>query len=219
MRPEHEIAREKLEALMKEQGLTIASTFIPWSQSRNAPGRYEGHGTNEREIAMSKAKGWRSLNWRVTLRKNERDGIASHAIHITEYSAGEAHAPAYKHMAKKGPDHRKPGCLDWTAAMDYELEHGKPYNFRWVRITGGAPVGKNMKIEPDAVSVFAGLAQEGWGAIESGTFEDWARDLGYDVDSRKAEQSYDQCLKTGLALRRALGEKLFQEAAELAGQL
>jgi hypothetical protein len=34
-------------------------------------------------------------------------------------------------------------------------------------------------------------------------FEDWARDLGYDPDSRTAERVFNACRETAAALRRA----------------
>lgn len=44
------------------------------------------------------------------------------------------------------------------------------------------------------------------GALDHGSFEDWASNLGYDADSRKAEKIYRACLDTGLALRRMLSD-------------
>lgn len=64
--------RETLEALMADNGLTLAAQFVPYSQSRNA------------------ASKWKSLNWRVTLQRHGRDVLTA------DYSAGIAHCPAYK---------------------------------------------------------------------------------------------------------------------------
>lgn len=38
-------------------------------------------------------------------------------------------------------------------------------------------------------------------------FEDWAAELGYDADSRKAEDIYRQCVIEANALRRLLGDE------------
>lgn len=45
-------------------------------------------------------------------------------------------------------------------------------------------------------------------AIDAGSFEEWAGDLGYDTDSRKAEGIYRECLETGLKLRAMLGDEI-----------
>jgi hypothetical protein len=52
-------------------------------------------------------------------------------------------------------------------------------------------------------------------ALDSPTFESWAADLGYDTDSRKAEQTYRACLENGLKLRRVLGESGLVKLREL----
>jgi hypothetical protein len=64
-------------ATIERLGLTVASTFVPFSQSRNAKKKHK------------------SLNWRVTLQKDGRDIIT------TDYSAGIAHCPAYKASVRR----------------------------------------------------------------------------------------------------------------------
>lgn len=51
-------------------------------------------------------------------------------------------------------------------------------------------------------------------AIDYASFEEWADCLGFDVDSRKAEQTYRACLATGLKLRSMLGGAKLQELRE-----
>lgn len=81
-----------LEAL----GLTISSTFVPLSESRNA-GK------------------WRSLNWEITLRKDRKKLLR------TDYAQGEAHCPAYRDFAKGA----RRTCVDVDNAIRYECEHGR----------------------------------------------------------------------------------------------
>ena len=46
------------------------------------------------------------------------------------------------------------------------------------------------------------------------SFESWASELGYDLDSRKAEGIYRACLSFSLALRNGLGEQLLADLRE-----
>lgn len=65
-------AKERIEAVAAELGITMVATFVPWSLSRNAGEKHS------------------SLNWKVTLRRNGRD------ILITDYAAGCGHCPSYR---------------------------------------------------------------------------------------------------------------------------
>lgn len=44
--------------------------------------------------------------------------------------------------------------------------------------------------------------------ISYGSFEEWAREFGYDEDSRKAERTYQACMAIALKLRQILGDEL-----------
>ena len=66
------MAKEKIQAFMAENKVTIESEFVPWSQSRN------------------KGEKHRSLNWRIRLLH------AGRTILETDYSAGVAHCPSYR---------------------------------------------------------------------------------------------------------------------------
>lgn len=121
------------------------------------------------------------LRWRVSVRRNGRE------FYSTEYSAGCAHSPEYK----------KGGSATWqshgsrvTAAVVAECETGIRYGDRL-----GRPVPP-----PDAADVVHCLLMDASGTDE--TFEDWAGNLGYDPDSRKAEAAFNACRETAAALRR-----------------
>lgn len=71
---------------------------------------------------------------------------------------------------------------------------------------------------PSPAEVLACIAREVQDA--QGAFEDWAADLGYDADSRKAEQTYHQCRTearhlTSLGLSREDRRKLAELSARL----
>lgn len=127
----------------------------------------------------------RSLNWRVTLKRGGREIIS------TDYTAGLGHCPAYQKLKRgfislydeAGIIHETEKGTIW---IDNEFRKGKP-------------------ILPDSASVLHSLLMDS-DAIDCSTFEEWAENSGYDVDSRKAEAIYRQCLEIGLKLRNGLGD-------------
>jgi hypothetical protein len=122
--------------------------------------------------------------WRVTV---ERRGRAQ----TFRYSAGIAHLPCY--AALLGPK----TTLHNEAIIARELATGRNNKT-------GKP------ITPNAADVLNCLALDGE-AINYATFEDWAREFGYDDDSRKAELTYKECLRAGLFLRAILGASGLEE--------
>lgn len=97
-------------------------------------------------------------------------------FYSTEYAAGCGHSPEYK---------RNGGRI--TAVVVAECEHG--------RHDGGRPVPP-----PDAPDVVHSLLMDASGTDER--FEEWAANLGYDSDSRKAEAAFNSCRDVAAALRR-----------------
>lgn len=112
------------------------------------------------------------LRWRVSVRRNGRE------FYSTEYSAGCAHSPEYRQGRYV------------TAAVVAECETGIHYGDRL-----GRPVPP-----PDAADVVHCLLMDASGTDE--TFEEWAGNLGYDPDSRKAEGIFKACRDVAAALRR-----------------
>jgi hypothetical protein len=72
------------------------------------------------------------------------------------------------------------------------------------RLTTAFFYGSGCTNEPTAADVLACLASDARSA--EGSFEDFCSDLGYDVDSRKAEQTYKACAKMAMRLPKFLGE-------------
>lgn len=127
--------------------------------------------------------------WQIVLRRN---GLTLD----TTYSAGDAHLPAWKRL-KGNKD-----TLHNAAILRHERMTGGDYH------TG-------RKFYPPRASVLACLALDAE-AINYGSFEQWAQEFGYDTDSRKAEEAYNACLRTGLFLRNTLTAEEFtalQDAA------
>ncbi len=164
-------AAETINAVAAELGITLASEFVPWSESPR------------------KAEKDPSLNWTITLAKDGRPFLT------TAYSAGMGHCPSYPNTYHGRLTIRERDLIR------YECEHG-----RAAAETGGVIVNRNAApILPALADVLSCLVSDA-DALDRPTFEDWSADLGYDGDSRKAEEIYRACLETGLKLRAALGE-------------
>jgi hypothetical protein len=166
-----------------ELNLSVASEFVPFGKSHNA-------GNKDR-----------SLNWRVTLRRDGRD------IVTTDYSAGIAHCPAYKRL-KMGFGRT---TIEQQEAIEFETEKGREYRSGSTLGIGGAA------IVPSSLDVISSLAMDA-DVLEYSSFEDWAENFGYDPDSRKAETIWKACVEIALKLRSGLGndalEALQQAASE-----
>jgi uncharacterized protein YodC (DUF2158 family) len=134
-----------------------------------------------------------SLNWKVTLKKGGR------AIVTTDYGAGMGHCPAYKASVKELGNQNS---IMRDEAVRWECEHGKKYKLLH---SVGMELHSGKTILPELADVLHSLASDA-DVIDSGTFEEWAGNLGYDTDSRKAEGIYRACLDIALKLRNALGE-------------
>jgi len=65
--------------------------------------------------------------------------------------------------------------------------------------------------EPSAEDVLDCLASESSYVENAQGFEDWASELGYDTDSRKAERTYNICCTQAGKLKRFLGEDLYKQ--------
>lgn len=88
------------ETAAKELGLTMTTTFVPWSVSRNKDEKNP------------------SLNWKVTIHKDGRPALT------VDYSAGMAHCPYFNRI--KFP-HRT--TVDDLETIKAECETGKPHYF------------------------------------------------------------------------------------------
>jgi len=138
--------------------------------------------------------GWESLNWRVTLKVKGRE------VMTTDYSAGIGHAPSYK--ATKAPARYSGHLSFWKAeAGAFEIENGFAAIPEW----HGIRADKKRPLMPEACDVLYSLASD-VGVLNSSGFEDWASEMGYETDSRKAEKIYRECIETALKLRAALGD-------------
>lgn len=156
-------------------GVTVESVFVPFSQSRNKDSKYP------------------SLNWRVTIKRNGRDMLT------TDYSAGIGHCPGYNKKPHAG--FHGANSIYQRIITIAECEKGKPV--KRVLANDDCLHGKEC-IEPNPVDVLHSLTVES-DVLDSGGFEYWAANFGYDTDSRAAESIYRACLEIALQMRAAFG--------------
>lgn len=67
--------------------------------------------------------------------------------------------------------------------------------------------------EPETAEVLDCMASDASGADQG--FEDWASDLGYNTDSRKAERTYKAVQSQTVKLRKLLGDRDFTALLEM----
>ncbi len=172
------------EETLKTLGITVESEFVPFSQSRNNIGDTP------------------TLNWLVTVKRNGKHVIT------TEYSAGCAHCPGYNAKVPSKWDH--PDSMFQKEIVRVECEKGIEQHLG----PHGSFMNKTHKvdgrslpvhIEPDPVNVLYCLVLDS-DVLDSGGFENWAYDFGYDTDSRKAEAIYKECIETALKMRAGFSE-------------
>lgn len=135
------------------------------------------------------AGGKPSLNWRVTLAAT---GWAARTL-TTDYMQGVGHVPNYN--ALKGPKDTlfNDGYLRKCAESG---RYGNPDGITRMPLPA-----------PHVADVVHSLVLDS-DVINYGSFEEWARESGYDEDSRSAEKTYQACMEIALKLRQVLGDEL-----------
>lgn len=92
--------------------------------------------------------------------------------------------------------------------------HAHPYKvvlrYKRRRLTAPFFMGSAHTREPSAADVLSCLVSDTYAGEQS--FEDFCSDMGYDLDSRKAESTWKACRSTAPRLRRFLGDDFDQVA-------
>lgn len=145
------------------------------------------HSRNKEEKSLS-------LNYKVALQRNGK------CVLTTDYSMGIGHIPKFNYSCK---------TVDYWNAVRATCEEGKNY----VAGYNNPLHGLNRPIFPDLVDIWYCLISDA-DVLNYSSFEDWADCFGYDTDSRKAEKIYQDCLRTALALKGAIGVKAMIELQE-----
>lgn len=79
------------------------------------------------------------------------------------------------------------------------------------RFTTYFSMGQTQTREPQVHEVLDCLASDAASIENSKSFEDWASELGYEEDSRRAERIYQVCVRQAEKLERFLGPELYRQ--------
>lgn len=79
------------------------------------------------------------------------------------------------------------------------------------RMSANFSQGSAHKEPPKPAEVLESLSMDAGGIEGNRDFEEWAREYGYEVDSRKAERTYKLTRKIASDLKKFLGPDLYKE--------
>lgn len=139
---------------------------------------------------------------------------------VFEWSTGIGHA---KMDRFRGKEHT--GATPWKLGLTPDEENGlmwinngKKLKDNLLTATIACKVGRDIKINP--AEVIGSACCDASEACQHACFEDWAAELGYDADSRKAEAIYNACKSLMPKLRKiGLDHDAIEKFAELASRL
>ena len=97
----------------------------------------------------------------------------------------------------------KAAIAPWGKKLAYDVENAKSIRQKY-----------GPKYKPSVADVLDSLASDAGCAENVRCFEDFADELGYDQDSRKAEAIYHACQKIAADLSKMLGETNYRELLE-----
>lgn len=190
---DHKKPAETLDQDAQAIGMSVTCDFVPLSKSRNA---------GEKHL---------TINWRVSLYLPAFGVLGAPDVLVWrgDYSQGIAHLRGYNKACT--PQYWQ--SIQGDARLRAIAETGRDEK------TVPSPVDSPLSVvEPTLVDVLSSLLQDA-SALNEGSFEEWARNLGYDPDSRSAEAIWRACVEVGLKLRRVLGDKAMARMLELAQQI
>lgn len=143
--------------------------------------------------------GWQSLNWKVTIARKGRPFLT------TDYAQGAGLAPANKDRRYLGQRHVMARALALQCESGMQLHKSVFFD---------EPRASTKPIDPPSiVDVLYSLCSDS-DVLEYASFAEWCSDFGYDTDSRKAKDIYDQCLSIALNMRGTLGDSVLSELRE-----
>lgn len=146
------------------------------------------------------ADGWNAIGYRVRLNYDGR------AVCETDYKLGLGHVDL------KSPKNRLASLSIGEGRMLAAWIRKPAANFadKDMQTAVAAKLAKVQKVTPRKNDVLYALLADGAAQFDDLTFEDWAAELGYDTDSRKAEAIYRQCCEIGQAFIRTIGRESIQ---------
>lgn len=136
-----------------------------------------------------------SLNWRITLKRVD---AGAGMTFTTDYMQGIAHVPGYSQFDRS--------------------------KFHTDRIAQAAVTGKYHATKvgffmkplpaPELRDILYSLVSDS-DVLETSGFEEWASNLGYNTDSRKAEATYRECVEQALRFKALVGQPNLDKLRDL----
>ncbi len=138
-----------------------------------------------------KSKEFQGIKWKIVF-KSKRGEFA------TNFTQGIGHLPNYPKTGKMP--------VDILEDIKHTLQTGKICRHIGNQILkfGGKPISP-----PHPADVISCLLTDS-SAEDYATFEDWANEMGYDPDSRKAEAIWQACLETSRNMNRVIGHDVIE---------
>ena len=140
----------------------------------------------------------KSLNWIVILKREGKKAIS------TDYMQGIGHIPGFPIQARM--------TSDLENLLSLTVEQGKVYNYK--RGNPMFPMSTKKLDPPSVLDVLHCLLMDS-DVLNYATFEEWANELGYDPDSRKAEGIYQECLQIALQVKQMFSAGELEELYEM----
>lgn len=134
------------------------------------------------------------LHWLITLQKDKR-------IMSVKYSEGCGHVKGYQQMAPYAWQHE---------AYRRTCETGQLYKEAF----GRSITKMGQQPPPQLIDVLSCLVADS-DVLNYSSYEEWGPELGYDLDSRKGEAIYRECISQSLALKNVLGFAAIEKLREL----
>lgn len=160
------------------------------------------------------------------VRDNDWPGIAytvrleykGRSVIETDYSLGVGH------VKPKGTQPPRFSSLAFTEdelSLLYTWQSHPSASFRdkQKHAAVAAKLAKAQKVAPKLADVLHSLISDGEAYFDALSFEDFAANYGYDVDSRKAESIYRKCDEIGRALARGIPADILAKAREIVSEL
>lgn len=152
-------------------------------------------------LSRNSAEKNKSINWRVKFHNSARKSNFE-----TDYMQGIGHIPEVPRCAKGNN-------YDMVQARAEAAEKGIYYSKKQDHCSWG---GKKIPA-PSAADVLYSLVLDA--DATQYDFEEWASNFGYDTDSRKAEQLYNDCRKIASEMRKVFSSVQVAHIAELVREL
>lgn len=180
-----------LDAAIANLNLIYNASFVPQNESRN------------------KAAKEPSLNWTITLNKTGKTGAVRGLELVTDYMQGIGYVPGYPQgLAGRRRTIEEDEQLKFYTSAAWTGKYPTKFH-RNINHTSTKPLPP-----PTLRDVLYSLVADS-DVLETSGFEEWASNLGYDTDSRKAEAIYNSCIEIALKLKALIGWENLEKLREL----